>query len=193
VTGFDDHHGGETASPWVKRFAGAIAPKGRVLDVACGTGRHARLFIGLGHKVTALDRYNAGVTDLLGSDDFEFIDTNLEDGRPWPLAGRQFAGVIVTNYLFRPLLPTLVEAVEPGGCLIYETFAVGNERHGRPNNPGFLLTPGELLETVRGRLHVVAYEHGEISGTRRAVVQRICAVNAPDGGYSAARRLDGGV
>jgi SAM-dependent methyltransferase len=170
-------------SPWVARFAD-LAPPGEVLDVACGTGRHARYFLARGRKVTGLDRYNAGVVDLLGDPDFVLVEIDLEDGGPWPLAERRFAAVIVTNYLHRPLLPAIVAAVEPGGVLLYETFALGNERHGRPRNPDFLLAPGELLEAVRGALHVVAYEHGEVERPHPAVVQRLCAVNAPIGGYS---------
>lgn len=181
----------DAPSPWVARFA-ALAPAGQVLDVACGTGRHVRLFLARGHKVTGLDRYNAGVIDLLGDANFELIETDLEDGRPWPPGERRFAAVIVTNYLHRPQLPAIVAAVQPGGVLIYETFAQGNERHGRPRNPDFLLAPGELLDAVRGALDVVAYEHGGISHPRPAAVQRICAVNTPGGDYSAARSLDGG-
>src|SRR5690606_29782560 len=94
----------------------------------------------------------------------------------WPLGDRRFAGVIVTNYLHRPLLPLIVQAVAPGGALIYETFAQGNERFGRPRSPRFLLEPGELLEAVRGQLEVVAYEHGEIPEPKPAMVQRIAAV-----------------
>jgi SAM-dependent methyltransferase len=183
-----DKHELEPASPWVLRFAGLVAPCGDVLDVACGTGRHARLFLERGHPVVALDRYNAGIVDLLGRADFEFVDANLEDGRPWPLGARRFAAVVVTNYLYRPLFPSLIDALADGGVLIYETFAHGNERFGRPSNPDFLLRPGELLAAVEGRLQVVDYEHGEVSTPRRAVVQRIVALND----HSAARTMAGG-
>jgi SAM-dependent methyltransferase len=175
----------------VRRFLGLVRSGGTVLDLACGTGRHARLALANGHPVVAVDRYNAGVVDLLGRSDFEFIDADLEGPRGWPLGGRTFDGVVVTNYLHRPLLAAFVAAVAPGGVLIYETFAAGNERFGRPSNPAFLLEPGELLRAVDGRLAVVAYEHGIVESPRHAAVQRICAVDsrAP---YSAARRLDGG-
>ncbi len=163
----------ERASPWVQRFAGLVPAGGEVLDVACGGGRHARLFAERGHPVVALDRDVSCVPTL---PEIEALRADLEDGSPWPLPGRRFAAVVVTNYLWRPLLPTLVEAVAPGGVLIYETFASGNERFGRPRNPDFLLRPGELLELVRGRLSVVAYESGITA--QPAVVQRICAVNS---------------
>jgi SAM-dependent methyltransferase len=182
-----DQHGLEPASPWVLRFAGLVAPGGDVLDVACGTGRHARLFLERGHPVVAVDRYNAGIVDLLGRADFEFVDANLEDGRKWPLGARRFAAVIVTNYLYRPLFPSLIDALADRGVLIYETFSQGNERFGRPSNPDFLLRPGELLAVVEGRLQVVDYVHGEVSTPRPAVVQRIVAVND----HSAARTTAG--
>ncbi len=183
----DRHHDLEPASPWVRRFAGLVAPGGAVLDVACGTGRHARLFLERGNPVVGVDRYNAGIVDLLGRADFEFVDADLEAGGPWPLGDRGFAAVVVTNYLYRPLFSSLIDALAAGGVLIYETFALGNERFGRPSNPDFLLRPGELLSAVEGRLQVVDYEHGEISTPRQAMVQRIAAVND----HSAARATGG--
>jgi SAM-dependent methyltransferase len=185
------HRGIEPPSPWVVRFLPLAAADGAVLDLACGTGRHARLALAAGRTVVAVDRYNAGIVDLLGRPDFEFVDADLEGPAGWPLGGRRFAAVVVANYLHRPLLPAIVGAVATGGVLIYETFAAGNERFGRPTNPAFLLEPGELLKAVDGRLAVVAYEHGMLESPRRAVVQRLCAVDAT-GPYSAARRLDGG-
>jgi SAM-dependent methyltransferase len=158
--------------PWVSRFAPLVAAGGAVLDLACGTGRHARLFHERGYPVTALDRDVSGVRDLA---DVELIEADIESG-PWPLAGRAFAGIVVTNYLHRPLLPVLATSLAPGGVLIYRTFAVGNERFGRPRNPDFLLRPGELLEAF-GTFTVIAYEHGEVPGP--AVIQRICVVNDP--------------
>jgi SAM-dependent methyltransferase len=163
------------SSSWVARFAGLIPAGGTALDLACGGGRHSRLLLGLGHPVVAVDRDLAGVADLEGAPGFEAIAADLEDGSPWPLAGRRFAGVIVTNYLHRPLLPTLVASVAPGGILIYETFGRGNERFGRPSNPDFLLAPGELLAAVRDQFHVIAYEHGVVTLPKPAVVQRLCA------------------
>jgi SAM-dependent methyltransferase len=169
-------------SAWVARFADRVPRGGRVLDLACGGGRHARLFLGRGHPVTLLDRDTSGVADLAGRPGVEVLEADLEDGRPFPLAGRSFAGVVVTNYLHRPILPDLVAAVAPGGALIYETFAQGNEAFGKPSNPAFLLAPGELLDAVRGRLRVLAYEDRTVTHPRPSVVQRICAVRGADPG-----------
>lgn len=161
-------------SPWVGRFADLVPAAGAVVDVAAGAGRHTRFFLGRGHPVVAVDRDVSALDDLRGDTRLTIVEADLEDGS-WPMGERRFAGVVVTNYLHRPLLPILVAAVAEGGCLIYETFAIGNERFGRPSNPDFLLRPGELLEAVRGRLQVVAYENLEISEPRLAVVQRIAA------------------
>lgn len=163
-------------SPWVTRWAGLIAPGGRVLDVAAGAGRHARYLASMGHAVEAVDRDAEALAGAAG----QGIVTRQADleGGPWPYDGATFEGIVVCNYLWRPLLPRILEALAPRGILIYETFAVGNERYGRPSNPDFLLRPGELLETVRGRLAVVAFEQGFIPRPKPAVVQRICAVNA---------------
>ena len=87
----------------------------------------------------------------------------------------------MTNYLHRPLLPGSLEArSRRAGSLIYETFAVGNERFGRPSNPDFLLRPGELLDAFAG-LTVVAFEQGEVSRPRPAVIQRVAAAAGPLG------------
>jgi SAM-dependent methyltransferase len=160
-------------SSWVQRF-GAALPAGPVLDVACGGGRHLRHFRALGHDVTGVDRDLSGMADLAGAAGVELIQADLETGAPWPLGDRRFAGVIVTHYLWRPLLPAILAAVGPGGWLLYETFALGQERYGKPRNPDFLLAPGELLEAVRGHLAVIAYEQG-IRPDPPAVVQRIAA------------------
>ncbi|MDH3912643.1 MAG: class I SAM-dependent methyltransferase, partial [Rhodospirillales bacterium] len=132
------HLGLRDPSPWVRRFAGRVPAGGRVLDLACGGGRHTRLFLELGHPVLAMDRDIAWIADLAGRPDLESLEVDLEDGRPFPLAGQRFAGVVVTNYLYRPHLPALIESVAPDGVLIYETFARGNERFGRPSNPDHL-------------------------------------------------------
>jgi SAM-dependent methyltransferase len=166
-------------SPWIARFAPLARQGAPVLDLACGRGRHARLFLERGHRVTAVDLDVSGLADLRGHPRLEVVQADLEHA-PWPLPGRRYGVVVVTNYLWRPLLPTLVDAVDGGGMLLYETFAAGNEAYGEPGNPAFLLRPGELLEAVRGRLQVVAYEHGEVARPRPAIKQRLCAVRADD-------------
>jgi SAM-dependent methyltransferase len=170
-------------SPWVKRFAGLIPAAGPVLDLAAGNGRHARFLLGLGHQVVAIDRDGEALASLAGEGKAEAIVADLESGRdPFaatgPLGGRTFAGIVVVNYLYRPLLPALLAALAPRGVLIYETFARGNERFTRPRNPDHLLRAGELLELAAGKLQVVAYEHGVIEAAEiPGVKQRICAVN----------------
>jgi len=164
------NHSLSAPEPWVVRFAPLVPAGAPVLDLACGAGRHARLFRARGHPVTALDRDISGVRDLADS---EVIEADVESG-PWPLSERSFGGIVVANYLHRPLLPVLAASLAQGGVLIYRTFAVGNERFGRPRNPDFLLRPGELLDAFR-TFTVVAYEHGEVPG--RAVIQQICVVN----------------
>jgi len=168
--------GAPAPSPFVALHVHRIAAGGTVLDLACGNGRHALLSRAHGHAVVAVDRDTAAVATLAAADPgIEVVQADLE-GAPWPLGARTFAAVIVVNYLWRPLLPRIVEAVAPRGVLIYETFAVGNERFGKPSNPDFLLRPGELLEAVHRRLTVLAYENQEVSEPRPAVVQRIAAV-----------------
>lgn len=163
-------------SPFIARFARIVPRTAPVLDVACGSGRHLRLFQALGHSVVGVDRDVSGVADLADTPGIEVAAADLEAG-PWPFPGRAFAGIVVANYLHRPLLPVLIDALAPDGVLIYETFARANVRFGRPSSPSYLLRSGELLEAVRGRLQVVAYEHGEISSPKAAAVQRLCAVN----------------
>ncbi len=174
--------GPQAPSPWVLRFAGRVPEAGPVLDLACGMGRHTRLFLARGHPVTAIDRDLSGIADLTGAPrlegpGLETLEVDLEDGSPFPLAGRRFAGVVVTNYLYPPLFPALVAALAPGGVLIYETFARGNENFGRPRNPDHLAKPGELLEAVRGKLRVLAYEDLIDQAPKPAARQRLCAVN----------------
>ena len=162
-------------SAWVQSHARLVAAGGKILDLAAGGGRHTRYFKGLGYKVTALDRDVSALQDLAGQD-IEIVSADLEDGSPWPFGARAFDGVIVTNYLHRPLFPHLAGALAAGGVLIYETFGDGNERFGKPSNPNFLLRPGELLEFAAARgLQVLAYECGEVSKPKQSIIQRIAA------------------
>ncbi|HEY4997921.1 MAG TPA: class I SAM-dependent methyltransferase [Usitatibacter sp.] len=165
-------HSGSSPSAWVQRWASHIRPGGAVLDLAAGGGRHSRLLARMGFEVDAVDREPALFADP--PPQVRLIEADLENG-PWPYAGRSFDAIVVANYLHRPLLPRLVASLEPGGLLIYETFARGNERFGKPSNPAFLLAPGELLESVRGKLRVIAYEDLTIEEPRPAAVQRLAA------------------
>ena len=164
-------HATPEASAWVRRWTHLVPAGAAVLDVACGSGRHVRWFAGRGRAVTGVDRDAAAVEPLRPL--AEIVVADIEAG-PWPFAGRAFGAVIVTNYLWRERLADLVAAVAPGGVLIYETFAAGNETVGRPSRPDFLLRPGELLHAAAG-LHVVAYEDGFLDAPPR-FVQRIAAV-----------------
>ena len=163
-------------SAWITRFARLVQPGAAVLDLACGGGRHARLFLGRGHPVSAVDVDLSGLDDLRRHPQLELVQADLEHGAPWPLPGRRFGAVIVTNYLWRPLFPQVLASLDDGGVLLYDSFARGNEAYGPPTRPDFLLEPGELLEVVRGRLQVVAYEHGYVERPRPAIRQRLCAV-----------------
>ena len=162
-------------SPWVARWA-ALAPAGEVLDLACGTGRHARYFAALGHPVLALDRDPAALMQAAGQG-IGTIAHDLEDpALAWPFAGGRFAAIVVTNYLHRPLMARLAASLAPDGVLIYETFARGNEAYGKPSNPAFLLAPGELLDHARAiGLAVLAFEDGFTAAPKPAMVQRLCA------------------
>ncbi len=168
-------------SAFAMTYMSGVKKRGTVLDVACGGGRHFSMFISSGRKIVGVDkdlseaqrRYAATPAYQL-----ELVQADLEDGRPFPFRGRAFDGVLVTNYLWRPILPDIVACVARDGVLVYETFAVGQEHYGRPSNPDFLLRPEELLLAVQGRLHVIAYEHGMERRPDR-VIQRICAVG-PD-------------
>jgi SAM-dependent methyltransferase len=162
-------------SSWVRRFASLIPAGGRVLDVASGLGRHARLLAGMGYRVEAVDRDAQPLASLEG---INGISTRLADleGGAWPYKTASFDGVIATNYLHRPRFDALIETLTPGGVLIYETFMVGNETFGRPSNPDFLLQRNELFERVSSRLTVIAFEQGRVESPKTAMLQRICAI-----------------
>lgn len=165
-------------SLWVKRFLPLIKPGGLVLDLAAGSGRHVRLLRDCGFAVCAVDHDTTALLAFAGPG-CEVRRIDLEADDPWQL-GDGYDGIVVTNYLHRPLLPAITRALAPGGVLVYETFARGNERFGQPHNPDFLLRPGELLEAF-ATLTAVAFEQGEVSLPRRAVIQRLVAVRGPMG------------
>ena len=164
------------ASAWVARFAPLVASGARVLDLACGYGRHSRFFAARGVNVVAVDRDAAALATLAGEERIATRALDLEAGR-WPLPGERFDAIVVANYLHRPLFPFLLAALADDGVLIYETFARGNEAYGRPSNPDFLLERGELLQLAARGLTVVAFEQGFLGAPEPgAVVQRLAAV-----------------
>lgn len=167
-------HGTEHPSTWVQRWSHLVPKGGSVLDVACGHGRHLRWFAQRQHLVVGVDRSPEAVEAVASLG--EVLVADIENG-PWPFTGRTFTAVVVTNYLWRPLLPAIVACVAPGGVLLYETFAMGNETVGKPSRPDFLLQPGELLVACQG-LHIVAFEDGFVDAPAR-FVQRIAAVRPP--------------
>jgi SAM-dependent methyltransferase len=162
-------------SSWVVRFAPLIPKGAAALDLACGSGRHSQLLANLGHSVLAVDQ-DISVIQSGHSSTITPKCLNLEE-EAWPLAGSKFGGIVVTNYLYRPHLDRLPELLEEGGILIYETFAMGNEKFGKPSNPNFLLNPGELLAfAARHSLKVLAYEDIYMDEPKPAMVQRLCAL-----------------
>lgn len=180
-------HGGLAVSPWVERWTRTLPAGQRVLDLACGSGRHLRWLTAQGQRLTGVDRDATALEGLAAAcPQAELITADIESG-PWPLEGRAFDVVIVTNYLWRPLLPAILACVAPDGRLIHETFALGNQTVGKPSNPDFLLRPGELLDAVRNAgdgWRVLGYEDGTLETPLR-FVQRIAAVRETDPGRSA--------
>lgn len=177
-------HAALAPSPWVQRWSALVPAGSTVLDLACGHGRHLRWFAARGCRVTGVDRDAAALQASAGLG--ELITADVENG-PWPLPGRRFGAVVVTNYLWRALLPTLVASLDDGGVLLYETFAAGNETVGKPTNPDFLLRPGELLQACAG-LRIVGYEDGFIDAPPR-FVQRIAALRETPGAGPGRHRL----
>jgi len=170
-------HTSLTPSPWVKRFARLIPPGGQVLDLACGSGRHTRFLLEEGFRVLAVDRDVSRIADISSAPGLDVLEADLEGGSKPEFFQHGFDGIVVTDYLHRPLLATMRDALSPNGVLIYETFAQGNEAYGRPSRPDFLLAPGELLHLVESHCQVIAFEQGLDQSPRKAVRQRICAVN----------------
>jgi len=152
-----------------------------VLDLAAGGGRHTALLRERGYRVLAVDRDTSVLARrFAGEAAVEIHRLDLEDGGPWRL-GEGFDGIVVTNYFHRSLFAPMIDALAPGGAVLYETFMLGNERFGRPSNPDFLLRPGELLAVFGSELTVVAFEQGIVDEPRPAAVQRIAAVKGPSG------------
>ncbi len=174
------NHRSDQASPWVQRFLSLIPP-GEVLDLACGYGRHTRLLATAGHAVLAVDRDSDALAGLQG-ENIVTQQVDLENGRAWPYAADRFAGIVITNYLHRPLFPGILASLRAGGVMLVETFALGNGQFGKPSNPDFLLVPGELADLARSvvpAMHVVAYEEGYVDLPKPALIQRICMVKPP--------------
>jgi SAM-dependent methyltransferase len=172
------HSGAGAPSVWVARWLRHARPGARVLDFACGTGRHARLAQAAGFEVLAVDRDPRALASVEGRG-METREEDLEGGR-WSFAAERFAAVVCTHYLFRPRLDLMLSLLAPGGLWIHETFALGNARYGRPSNPAFLLRPGELFRAAaRAGLHVLAFEDGHIGSPKPARMQRIAAVRPP--------------
>ena len=164
----------ETPSPWIVKFASLIKSQGLVLDLACGSGRHAKWLAQQDYQVHALDRDPIATANMRGIDGINITIVDLETAEP-PIFEHSYDGIIVSRYLHRPLLATLATILKPDGVLIYETFMRGNERFGKPTNPDFLLIPDELLNTYSPLLKVIDFEQGEISEPKPAMLQRICA------------------
>ena len=182
-------HGTEAPSSWIQRWSHLLAPACPVLDVACGGGRHMQWLSGQGHEVLGIDRSAEALQ--LAQAHGRTLQADIENG-PWPLTGQTFGAVVVTNYLWRPLWPQITASVAPGGVLLYETFAQGNETVGKPSRPDFLLHPGELLQVCADAgLRVVAYQDGFAASPDR-FVQRVAAVRELPGAAPLRRTLDGG-
>lgn len=169
-------------SPWIARFAHLAPSEAPVLDVAAGGGRHTRVFIENGYHVTAIDKNTRTLEALPNQKNLEIIACDMETDAPvftqdGPLAGRKFGTIVVVNYLYRPLMAALLEALTPGGLLLYETFALGNEIYSKPRNPDHLLKSGELLAFAAPHMQIVAYEHGLVQNDDLpGVKQRLCAI-----------------
>lgn len=166
-----------TPSQWVVEHAPLVRKGGRVLDLACGSGRHAIWLAGQGYQVDAVDRDAQAVVAIQAMPNISVSITDIETG-DWPETDQRYDGIVVSRYLFRPLLKTLAGMLNPDGVLIYETFMLGNERYGRPSNPDYLLQPDELNLVYAPLLKIYAFEQGKVDDPVPAVMQRICAINS---------------
>jgi SAM-dependent methyltransferase len=175
IAAHQNHQRLSEPSEWLVRYAHLLPANARVLDVACGAGRHVRWLAERGFVVTALDRDADALASLQTLLPQAKICVADIESAAWPLAGQQFDAVLVTNYLHRPLWATLFGAMAPGGLLIYETFAAGNEQFGKPSRPDFLLNPGELLDVVKTDMRVIAFEDRYVDRPKPAMIQRIVA------------------
>ena len=178
-------HRSDQPSEWVRRFA-ALVPDGEVLDLACGYGRHSRLFAAAGHRVLAVDRDREALASIR-EEGVATMPIDLENGDPWSFEANRFSGIVITNYLHRPLFPGIFASLIDGGVLIVETFAAGNEQFGKPSNPDFLLATGELLAlegVASAKLRIVAYEDGYVAQPKPAMIQRVCLAKVVFSGNS---------
>jgi SAM-dependent methyltransferase len=167
-------HGTDGPSPWVVTHADKIKVGGRILDLACGSGRNARWLAAKGWQVEAVDRDRAALDTMRGIAHIQTTCADLENGS-WPYKDQRFDGIVVCRYLHRPLLDRLAEHLHSQGILIYETFMVGHEQFGRPSNPDFLLRPDELLDCYRDKLTILAFEQGRFDAPNPSMQQRLCA------------------
>tara|TARA_B100001142_G_scaffold298109_1_gene321031 strand:+ start:625 stop:1176 length:552 start_codon:yes stop_codon:yes gene_type:complete len=170
-------HGNPIVSDWVKKYTVLIPSNTLVLDLACGSGRNTRFLLDRGYSVVALDKDTSQLADISNKQNLRKYKFDLEAGIKFPFHRQEFSGVIVTNYLYRPLFENLINSLSDGGVLIYQTFMVGNEAYGRPRNPKFLLKRNELSDVFDKKLDVIAFEQGYTESPKPAVIQSICAVN----------------
>ena len=168
-------HNNSEPSDWVRKWASLVKPGGEVLDLACGEGRHSIFMADLGHKVLATDHDEEKLAVLRGIKNINTLLIDLEkDGLSFK--EKRFSAIIVTNYLYRPFLTSLMKILDQSGVIIYETFSQGNESFGKPSNKSYLLKHHELLDVFRKKLYVVSFEQGRINLPKPAVIQRICAI-----------------
>jgi len=159
-------------SSWVIKYANYVPKNSKVLDLACGMGRHTQLFMGRGCHVTAVDIDTQGLQEFANSPNCQIVEMDIEQSEDW-LLSQDFNCIVVTNYLHRPIMKHLANALAPEGILIYQTFMSGNEKFGKPSNPDFLLKKDELMETFEDELEVIAFSQGLTS--KPSMMQQICA------------------